>query len=120
MASINSAVLLNTATFLQLIRSNHFGVATNHLHHHKSKLFEIPKKSNYITPKEIGEWVDDALEPPEFVVGDTPVTYYDDCKNDARVDNSVGLGGSLVGSLDGSLDGGLGWGLDGGSGGDGS
>ena len=48
------------------------------------------------------------------------MTYYDDCKNDARVDNSVGLGGSLVGNLDGSLDGGLGGGLDGGSGGGGS
>ena len=42
-----------------------------------------PKKSNYTTPEEIGEWVDDALEPPEFLVGDTPVTYYNDCKNDA-------------------------------------
>ena len=79
-----------------------------------------PKKSNYTTPEEIGEWVDDALEPPEFLVGDTPVTYYNDCKNDARLDNSVGLCGSLVGNLDGSLDGGLGGGLDGGSGGDGS
>ena len=72
------------------------------------------------TKMKIGEWVDDALEPPEFLVGDTPVTYYNDCKNDARLDNSVGLCGSLVGNLDGSLDGGLGGGLDGGSGGDGS
>ena len=79
-----------------------------------------PQKTSNTTPEEISEWVDDALDPSELVVGVTPVTYYDDCKNDARVDNSVGLGGSLVGNLDGSLDGGLGGGMDGGSGGGGS
>jgi len=42
-----------------------------------------PKKSSYTTPEEISEWVDDALDPRKLVVGDTPVTYYDDCKNDA-------------------------------------